>query len=280
MERQYLCPHFQDPLTGAFIAPAEPPGLANQDFLVSGTFTQGQNIGASNATIAGILRFSNYPCFSAASVNGQISGNSVILQVIGTNGAVVGQIGEPAGSPTGIYPVTFISATGGYILQGTKPSYIVASSSCPGNLSSASGAGDAGAICLALNSTTTCQQPITLSPAAVTFPAQLLVSPSTAQTVTLTNNSSSTLSSLTSTFADDNSYSFVGSSDFTGLPSFTETDACGPGGASSNGQPFDLASGQSCAITVTFTPQESCPWLPFNQSPPSTPRELRRSFAR
>ncbi|MGA7558411.1 MAG: choice-of-anchor D domain-containing protein [Terriglobales bacterium] len=264
-----LVPPLTGAITGSFHSTGGASGLANQDFLVSGTFTQGENIGASNATIAGILRFSNYPCFSAASVNGQISGDSVILQVIGTNGAVIGQIGEPAGSPTGINPVTFISATGGYILQGTKPSYIVASSSCPGNLSSASGAGDAGAICLALNSTTTCQQPITLSPATVTFPAQLLVSPSTAQTVTLTNNSSSTLSSLTSTFADDNSYSFVGSSDFTGLPSFTETDACGPGGASSNGQPFDLASGQSCAITVTFSPQESCPWLP-NQSPPSS----------
>ncbi len=77
------------------------------------------------------------------------------------------------------------------------------------------------------------------------------------------------LRKMTSKVADDNSYSFAGPSDFTGLPNFTETDACGPGGASSNGQPFDLASGQSCAITVTFSPQESCPWLP-NQSPPSS----------
>src|SRR5271157_2939811 len=79
--------------------------LNDQDFLVSGSLTQGQNIGASNATITGTLSFinpatnlSDYPCFSLASVNGQISGNSVILQIIGTDGSTVGQIGEPAGS--------------------------------------------------------------------------------------------------------------------------------------------------------------------------------------
>ena len=31
---------------------------------------------------------------------------------------------------------------------------------------------------------------------------------------------------------------------------------------------FNLGSGQSCSITVTFSPQESCPWLPF--IPPSS----------
>src|SRR5208337_312745 len=91
--------------------------LNDQDFLVSGSLTQGQNIGASNATVTGTLSFinpatnlSDYPCFSLASVNGQISGNSVILQIIGTNGSIVGQIGEPAGSQTGVNPVTFDSA--------------------------------------------------------------------------------------------------------------------------------------------------------------------------
>jgi len=269
-------------ITGSFHSTSGNSGLKDQDFAVSGTLTQGENIGGSNATITGSLSFTNYPCFSTASVNGQISGDTVILQLIGTNGATVGQIGGPPGSPTGVNPVSLVSATGGYILQGTKPSYMVATSSCTGNLGDTSEAGDSGAICLALNSTTTCQQPITLSPATLTFPAQMLVecgaqpncappvqgSP-TSQTITLTNNSGSTLSGLTATFADDNTYSFLGQSDFTGLPGFLETDACGPGGAFSNGQPFDLASGQSCAITVTFTPQESCPWLPFG-SPPSS----------
>ncbi|MGA7078308.1 MAG: hypothetical protein WBQ43_03860 [Terriglobales bacterium] len=279
-----LVPALTGPITGSFHSTQVGSSLHDQDFPVAGVLTQGENIGASNATITGTLTFPNYPCFSTASVNGQISGDSVILEIIGTNGAVIGQIGEPAGSPTGVNPVTFVPFMDGYILQGTKPSYM-ATGSCGGNLSDTSEAGDSGAICLALNSTTTCQQPITLSPATLTFPAQMLVdcgtppncaspvqgSPGTptSQTITLTNNSNSALSGLTAIFGDGNLYSFFGESDFTGLPNFTQTDACGPGGASSNGQPFDLASGQSCAITVTFTPQESCPWLP-NQSPPSS----------
>ncbi len=267
-------PPLSGSINGSFHSTEGATGLADQDFIVSGSLTQGQNIGASNATVTGTLSFTNYPCFSVASVNGQISGNSVILQLIGTNGAVVGQIGEPAGSPTGVFPVTYISVKGGYVLQGAIPSYMVATSSCAGNLSAASGAGDAGAICLALNSTTACQQPITLSPAALTFPAQLLVSPSATQTITLTNNSGSTQNGLTLTKNFFNSSPFNGGdSDFTGLPNFLETDACGPGGGSSNGQPFDLASGQSCAITVTFTPQESCPWLPFTPSAGQPPLE-------
>src|SRR5271167_2739604 len=58
----------------------------NQDFPVSGSLTQGENIGASNATVTGMLYFQGYPCLTSASVNGQISGNSVILQIIAPNG--------------------------------------------------------------------------------------------------------------------------------------------------------------------------------------------------
>jgi hypothetical protein len=36
---------------------------------------------------------------------------------------------------------------------------------------------------------------------------------------------------------------------------FTETDNCGPGGIPAQGEPFSLASGGSCLITITFTPQ-------------------------
>ncbi|MGC1789467.1 MAG: choice-of-anchor D domain-containing protein, partial [Terriglobales bacterium] len=245
--------------------------LNDQDFIVSGSLTQGQNIGASNATITGTLSFinpatnlSDYPCFSLASVNGQISGNSVILQIIGTNGSVVGQIGEPAGSQTGVNPVTFDSAQGGYILHGAKPTYMVATSSCGGNLSSASGAGDAGNICLALNGGSACQQPVTLSPAALTFPGQLLGSALTTQTLTLTNSSSSALNGLTLGFTNNADNQFgSNTTDFNGVPSFTETDACGAGGGPSNSSPFNLASGQSCSITLNFAPQQSCPWLPF-----------------
>jgi hypothetical protein len=262
-------------IEGSFHSTEPGSSLTNQDFAVSGVLTQGENIGASNATVTGTLSFidpttllSDYPCFPVASVNGQISGNSVILQIIATNGANIGQIGEPPGSPTNVNPVTFDSAQGGYILHGVGPSYLVATSACPGNLGAASTAGDSGDICLALNSTTACQQPITLTPAVITFPAQTLESVATTQTITLTNNSSSALSGLTLSFTNDGDNSFGGQSDFNGLPSFAETDACGVNGAPSLGQAFSLALGQSCSITVTFSPQEGCPWLPFG-APPS-----------
>jgi hypothetical protein len=262
-------------IEGSFHSTEPGSNLTNQDFAVSGVLTQGENIGASNATVTGTLSFidpttllSDYPCLSVASVNGQISGNSVILQIIATDGANIGQIGEPAGSPTNVNPVTFDSVQGGYILHGVGPSYLVATSACPGNLGAATTAGDSGDICLALNSTTACQQPITLTPAEITFPAQTLESAAMTQTITLANNSSSALSGLTLSFTNDGDNSFGGQSDFNGLPSFAETDACGANGAPSLGQAFSLALGQSCSITVTFSPQEGCPWLPFG-TPPS-----------
>jgi hypothetical protein len=271
-------------IQGSFHSTGGAAGLSNQDFLVSGSLIQGENIGASDATVTGSLNFINpatnlsgYPCFSVASVNGQISGNSVILQIIGANGSTIGQIGEPMGSPTSVNPVTLDSVQGGYILHGLQPSYIVATSACPGSLGSTVTAGDFGNICLASNNTTACQQPITMSPIAVTFPPQMLESAATTQTIVVVNNSNSTLSGLTLSFSNNGDNQFVGQSDFTGLPSFTETDACGTGGAPSNGEPFDLGSEQSCSVTVTFSPQESCPWLPFGNPPAiatGTPPEL------
>ncbi|MFZ0479866.1 MAG: choice-of-anchor D domain-containing protein [Terriglobales bacterium] len=268
-------PPITGPVQGSFHSTGGAAGLSNQDFLVSGNLTQGENIGASNAAVTGGLSFintatnlSDYPCFSFASVVGQVSGNSVILQLIGTNGSTVGQIGEPSSllGSTGINPVTFDSVQGGYILHGAEPSYMVASKPCGGSVGSITSAGDYGNICLALGSANACQQPVTLSPAAVNFPAQLLGLAASTQTIALANNSSSPLDGLTLNFSNNGDTTFDSQSDFNGLPSFTETDACGAGGAPTNGQPFDLNSGQSCAVTVSFSPQEGCPWLPFPQS--------------
>lgn len=243
--------------------------LTNQDFVVSGSLTEGPNIGASNATVMGTLSFvdlatnlSDYPCFSIASVNGQISGNTVVLQIIGTNGAAEGQIG---GINSEMSAVNLNSTPNGYILQGGiagVPGYAVNTKACSGNGLGVE-AGDYGNVCLALNSTTACQQPVTLSPASVIFPPQLVGAAATAQMITLTNNSGSAASGLRLSWNESGDNTFGGQSDFDGLPSFTETDACGAGGAPSNGQPFDLTAGQSCSITVSFSPQESCPWLPF-----------------
>lgn len=255
-------------------------GLLNQDFPVTGSLAQGPNIGASNATVTGTLSFidpvtgmSDYPCIPAGyvSVNGQISGNTVILQLIDLSGSNDGQIGIPLSqvgiNGSGLAPVTYDSTNNGHVLHSSGQAYVVDTKYCPNN-----GSGnfeDLGFICLGVNSTNVCQEPITLSPAFLSFPAQPLGTPATQQMVTLTNNSRSPLSGITLKFSDNNTYLFGGESDFNNLPSFTETDACGAGGVASQGQPFDLATGQSCSITVTFAPQEACPWLPFG-SPPST----------
>jgi hypothetical protein len=234
--------------------------LANQDFLLSGSLTQGANIGASNATITGTLNFQGYPCLDTASVNGQISGNSVILQIIASDGLTVGQIGAPAGTPN-LAPVAFenLASGGGYVLHGTS-GYELSTKKCP-QLSGLPG--DLGNVCLGLGNATGCTQPISLSPASLTFAAQALGS-STAQMLTLTNSSpsGSTLTGLTLALSANTS-SF-GPSDFTGLANFNELDNCAP----SLGSPFSLAPQQSCSITIGFSPQESCPWLPLG-SPPS-----------
>jgi hypothetical protein len=259
-------PSISGSIQGSFHSTNQLSGLGNQDFAVSGSLTQGQNIGASNATVSGTLVFtdpatnlSDYPCFSTAAVNGQISGNSVILQIIGFNGAEIGQIGAPPASPTGVNPVTYKSVQGGYILQGAGPSYMVATNNCPGSLSDTTLAGDSGNICLALNGASACQQPITLTPAAVTFPAQMLDATATTQTITLTNNSASILNGLALQWGV-NPGDFNGApSDFNGLPNFAHADTC----ASPFGSNFSLSAGASCTITVSFTPQEGCPWIPF-----------------
>jgi hypothetical protein len=254
-------------------------GLLNQDFPVTGSLIQGTNVGGSNATVTGTLSFidpstglSDYPCIplGTVSVNGQISGNTVILQLIDVNGSTDGQIGIPLSQLTsggGLNVVTFNSTTNGNVLNSAGQAYVINTKSCPSNASG--NFEDLGYICLALNGSSACQQPISLSPAILTFPQQLLGSAATQQTVTLTNNSATALVGLTVLLNDDNTYSFGGESDFNGLPSFAETDSCGSGGTPSIGQAFNLNASQSCSITITFSPQEGCPWLPFG-TPPST----------
>ena len=251
------------------------PSLKDQDFLVTGTLTQGENVGASNATVTGTLTFQNYPCLKTASVNGQISGNSLILQIIGSNGLNAGQIGAPQGysNPS---PVTVVSSANGTVLQGAF-GYAISTSSCPGgNL-----AGDIGNVCLAMGNSNGCTQPISISPPSLSFPAQLVGSPPTAQTITLTNTnvSGTPLSGVSIAFnAQAGSTSPFGLSDFNGMANFTEQDNC----ASSPGASFSLAPQQSCSITIAFSPQESCPWLPSaglgGAAPSSCPSTLKASL--
>ncbi len=279
-----LVPPVTGTIAGSFHSTSQNSGLGDQDFVVSGSLNQGKNIGASNATVTGTLSFINtetnlsvYPCFSTASVNGQISGSSLILQIIGTNGATVGQIGASAGSSTGVNPVTLISTQGGSILQGIGPSYMVQTGACPGggSLASTTVAGDSGNICLALNGGTACQQPVTLSPVPLTFPEQALNVSST-QTATVTFNTAQSAVYLSLALPQNGGFNYLTPSgletysDFNGLANFTATDNCVSGGEtllpSQNGATFSAAAGQSCKVTVAFVPQEGCSWLPFPSS--------------
>jgi hypothetical protein len=238
-------------------------GLSNQAFPVSGLLQQGPNTGASSATVTGTLNFQGYPCMSSASVNGEISGNSVILHIIGNNGLNQGEIGA---SSDGSGPVVVSSSPrGGYLLQGAN-GYVITSKSCPGGTLP----GDEGNICLGVGATSTaCTQPMLLTPASLSFPTQMLGAAVTSQSITLTNidPSTSTLSGLVLTFQDISASANFPISDFSGLPSFTEQDNC----ASSPGSPFSLAPQQSCTVTVSFAPQQSCPWLPGPGSPAQCP---------
>ena len=285
-------------ITGSFHSgglPAQNGGFGGEDFPVTGNFTQGPNIGAANATIAGILNFinptsglSDYPCVPSGTlfVNGQISGNTVILQLIGSDGSNAGQIGIPlalsgTSGSDGVASVVFDSTTNGYVLH-TLPgpasntfAYVVNTKACPGE-GTVSTPGDIGYICLSLNSASACQEPITLSPGSLTFLPQLLGSAPTSQTITLTNNYGADLTGLSlGGFPQNLGTGGVGYSDFTGVPDFTEADTgtgdtCGV----SIGQTFDLAKGASCTFTITFDPQESCPWLPTAFPPAKCPLPL------
>ncbi len=247
------------PLTGGFQGFFHSTST-NQDFPVSGTFSQGPNIGSVTGTVTGTVLFqdpvtllNDFPCFGTASLNGTISGNSVLLQVFSSSGTPVGQIGQTPGSLNPPTAVTYDSTQGGYVVHNavtgqSGAGYIISTKSC----------GDTGNLCLALGGSKSCSQPITLTPFALTFPPQLVGSAATSQTITLTNNTSSQLSGLTLRVGDNDSQLFYtsGGGDFDGVPNFTEQDNCEQQGS------ITLNSGASCTITVLFSPQQSCPWLP------------------
>jgi len=233
-------PPLTGPITGGFHSTGGAAGLNNQDFPLTGVFTQAQNTGADHATITGTLSFSNYPCLATASVKGQISGNTVVLQLNGADG-------EIGGSDT--HTVTLDSTPNGYVLHSLNgTAYAVTTNACLGDGNGTPG--DIGYICLALGNTGACQQPVTLTPASVTFPPQVVGSTSAEQKITLKNNDAAgiMLTGLTLAFANN----LPG-----GVANFAvTTDTCDiPGNAL--GSAFSLLPGQFCTIAVTFTPQEA-----------------------
>jgi hypothetical protein len=244
-----LVPPIIGPIQGSFYSVGGTAGLSEQEFLVtSGFLSQAANNGTDNAAVTGSLSFeigtqSDYPCILSANVQGQISGTSVALQILDSSGTQIGQIGISSGSS--LQAVTYDTSQGGYALQSLGgPGYAVYAPGCGGG--SLASPADFGNVCLAVNNTKACQQPFTLVPSAVSFPAQVVGSPSTTQTITLTNASSTILSGLIVTLANTS-----------GAGNFAETDNCGLNGAASLGQSFNLNPQQACEITIAFTPQQS-----------------------
>ena len=251
-----LVPSISGAVTGTFHSAGGAAGLNEQDFIVSGGLSEGNNTGASGATVTGSLTFvnsvtnvSDYACVASASVYGTISGASIDLQIVGGDGSILGQIGVPAGSNgvSGLTAVTVAAASGGAVITGAGPTYMVATNSCPGSLGNIATAGDYGTICLALGSAKTCQQPVTFTPVALTFPAQVIGTPPTTQVITLTNASGAALGGLTLALVNNS-----------GAANFYELDACGADGVAAGSSPFSLITGQACEITVSFAPQETC----------------------
>lgn len=236
---------------GSFHSTGGAAGLSNQDFLVSGVLLQGPIVGGSSVAVTGSVGFTDpntlvpdYPCAKAANLTGTISGSTVTLQMTGTDGSSLGQIGGEPGS--GLGTVTFDSTQSGMVLHSViGTSYALNSSACPGT--SLTSPGDSGNICLGFSGSA-CQQPFTLSPASVTFPATAPGTTSAAQKITLTNMSATAqLAGLTWTFVDNS-----------GAGSFAVSgDTCDPAG-SAMGATFLLDIGKSCTVSVKFTPQASC----------------------
>jgi hypothetical protein len=249
---------FVPPLVGAiqgsFHSTGGNSGLMNQQFPVTGLITQAANSGESSAVVTGTLTFdvdpvsllSVYPCIDTVTVNGRISGSTVTLQMIGSDGSNVGQIGGIL--PT--QPVTFDRFHGGNVLHDMAGmGYAFNTQTCPGT--SLMQAGDFGNICLGVATSSACSQPISLSPGALIFPPQ---SPgaTSALPVYVQNNTQSTLSGITVTLANTSttgsSFAIVGATcDVPGDSVAVPTPLPQPE------QPFDLLAGQTCTFPVSFT---------------------------
>jgi len=249
--------NFVPPLVGAiqgnFHSTGGNSGLMNQQFPVTGLISQAKNSGESSAVVTGTLTFvdpvslvSVYPCIDTVTINGRISGNNVTLQLIGSDGARVGQIGGILPSQ----PVTFDRFHGGNVLHDMAGmGYAFNTQTCPGT--SLVQAGDFGNICLGVATSSACSQPISLSPAALIFPPQAPGATS-ALPVYVQNNTQSTLSGITVTLANTSmagsSLAIVGATcDVPGDPVAVPTPLPQPE------EPFDLLAGQTCTFPVSLT---------------------------
>jgi hypothetical protein len=210
-----------------------PPIIKDSDFKVVGQILQSDNIGATRAMLTGTINVPNadYPCFTDATLSGSITGTVLTLDIIGTNGAVLGTIGG-AGTFKQSEAVTAKPDGSGFFDFNGHGYFVSKSSGCSH--------GEQGSICVDIGTATSCKQPVAFSQTITAFNPILVATSSPSQTVTLTNQSSSAL--------DLTSLSVQGAnpSDFA-----VDTSGC----------PSMLAAQANCPIVVAFTPTASCPPL-------------------
>jgi len=118
------------PLSGSFHA-SFVDTTDNATLNASGTLTQGTNVGASNATISGLVDASNTAAFCAyltnSTVTGYISGTSVSLNFYGPAGSLTGQIPISVGALATLSP-DGKSLTGSFLLS---PVTTIGTTTCP-----------------------------------------------------------------------------------------------------------------------------------------------------
>jgi hypothetical protein len=71
---------------------------------ITGTITQSNDMGASDASLTGTISATGYPCFATASLTGTISGENVVLAIYGYQGTQIGNLNgtlAPADTSTG-----------------------------------------------------------------------------------------------------------------------------------------------------------------------------------
>jgi hypothetical protein len=105
---------------------------------VSGTMTQSDNAGASNASLTGTISAAGYPCFANATMTGTISGQNVYLQLYGYNGTEIGTLGTPPGAPGAPpSPATVVLGTNAMSLVDSSPAGLligISTSTNPGGV--------------------------------------------------------------------------------------------------------------------------------------------------
>jgi hypothetical protein len=95
------------PLTGNFQATFTQGGGGTVVIHFTGAITQGPNSGGSTTTLNGTMTSTDSPCFTDASITGQISGSAVLFNLADSEGITLGQfigtVTKDASSITGTY---------------------------------------------------------------------------------------------------------------------------------------------------------------------------------